>query len=195
MDLNKLGEQLMKQNNICYTRYQVDLLNQLRLLWEQHVHWTRSFIISTAANLGDLEPVTKRLLQNPGDFGKVFQMFYDDKIVSTFVNLFTQHLLIAADLVNAAKNGDTSAANEARTKWYKNADEISAFLASINPYWNEQVWRNLFYSHLQMTEQEATLRLAGKYAADVNLYDIIEQEALKMADYMFYGLINNFNYQ
>lgn len=195
MDLNKLGEQLMKQNNICYTRYQVDLLNQLRLLWEQHVHWTRSFIISTAANLGDLKPVTKRLLQNPGDFGKVFQMFYDDKIVSTFVNLFTQHLLIAADLVNAAKNGDTSAANEARTKWYKNADEISAFLASINPYWNEQVWRNLFYSHLQMTEQEATLRLAGKYAADVNLYDIIEQEALKMADYMFYGLINNFNYQ
>lgn len=185
----------MKQNNICYTRYQVDLLNQLRLLWEQHVHWTRYFIISTAANLGDLEPVTKRLLQNPGDFGKVFQMFYDDKIVSTFVNLFTQHLLIAADLVNAAKNGDTSAANEARTKWYKNADEISAFLASINPYWNEQVWRNLFYSHLQMTEQEATLRLAGKYAADVNLYDIIEQQALKMADYMFYGLINNFNYQ
>ena len=46
-----------------------------------------------------------------------------------------------------------------------------------------------------MTEQEATLRLAGKYAEDVKLYDMIEQEALKMADYMFYGLINNFNYQ
>lgn len=185
----------MKQDNICYTQYQVELLNQLRLLWEQHVHWTRSFIISTAANLGDLEPVTKRLLQNPGDFGKVFKMFYDDKTVTTFENLFTQHLLIAADLVNAAKNNDMSAVNEARTKWYKNADEIAAFLASINPYWNEEAWRNQLYSHLQMTEKEATLRLAGKYAEDIKLYDMIEQEALIMADYMFYGLLNNFNYQ
>ena len=68
----------MNQDNICYTQYQVELLNELRMLWEQHIHWTRSFIISTAANLGDLEPVTNRLLQNPGDFGKVFRMFYDN---------------------------------------------------------------------------------------------------------------------
>ena len=184
----------MNQENICYTQYQVELLNELRMLWEQHIHWTRSFIISTAANLGDLEPVTKRLLQNPGDFGKVFRMFYDDQIASTFENLLTQHLLIAADLVNAAKNKDSQAATQARTKWYKNADEIAAFLASINPYWNEQVWRDLFYSHLQMTEKEATLRLAEQYAEDVKLYDMIEQEALMMADYMFYGFLNNFNY-
>lgn len=134
----------MNQDNICYTQYQVELLNELRMLWEQHIHWTRSFIISTAANLGDLEPVTNRLLQNPGDFGKVFRMFYDNQIASNFENLLTQHLLIAADLVNAAKNNDSTAAAEARTKWYKNADEISAFLASINPYWNEQIWRNSF---------------------------------------------------
>lgn len=184
----------MKQNNICYTRYQVELLNQLRLLWEQHIHWTRSFIISTAANLGDLEPVTKRLLQNPGDFGKIFRMFYDEKTVSTFENLFTQHLLIAADLVNAAKNNDTNAVTKARENWYKNADEIAAFLASINPYWSERAWRDLFYSHLQMTEKEATLRLTGQYAEDVKLYDMIEQEAMLMADYMFYGLLNNFTF-
>ena len=97
--------------------------------------------------------------------------------------------------MNAAKNNDSTAAAEARTKWYKNADEISAFLASINPYWNEQIWRNLFYSHLQMTEKEATLRLAGQYAEDVKLYDMIEQEALMMADYMFYGFLKNFNYR
>ncbi|WP_455715160.1 acetylglutamate kinase [Anaerosporobacter sp.] len=185
----------MNSNHICYTQYQVELLNQLRLLWNQHVFWTRSFIISTAANLGDLDAVTKRLLQNPSDFGKVFQMFYDEQTVSTFVNLFTEHLQIAADLVNAAKNNDSNGVTEARNKWYQNADEIAAFFARINPYWSEQIWSDLLNDHLQMTEEEATLRLSGKYAEDVKLFDQIELEALKMADYMFYGLLNYFSFQ
>lgn len=185
----------MNLDNICYTQYQVELQNQLRLLWNQHVFWTRSFIISTASDLGDLDAVTKRLLQNPSDFGKVFQMFYDEQTVTTFVDLFTQHLLIAADLVNAAKRNDSNAVSEAQYKWYNNADDMSAFFASINPYWSEQIWRDFLYSHLQMTEQEATLRLSGKYAEDVKLFDMIELEALKMADYMFYGLLNCFIYQ
>lgn len=51
-----------------YTQPQIRLMNQLRKLWEQHVYWTRFFIISTAADLGNLEPVANRLLQNPKDF-------------------------------------------------------------------------------------------------------------------------------
>lgn len=176
-----------------YTQYQVALLNQLRMLWEQHVHWTRSFIISTAANLGDLDPTTKRLLRNPSDFAELFRQFYGDEIADNFKDLFTQHLLIAGDLVNAAKNNDTKAADEARKKWYANADEISAFLAQINPYWDETKWKELFYSHLQMTEKEAVLRLAGKYEEDIAIYDQIEAEALNMADYMFYGIANQFS--
>ncbi len=40
-----------------------------------------------------------------------------------------------------------------------------------------------------MTEKEATLRLQGNYAADINMFDNIETEAYKMADYMFDGII------
>ncbi len=163
------------------------------MLWEQHVHWTRSFIISTAANLGDLDVTTKRLLRNPDDFAKLLKPLYGDDIAYKFKDLLTQHLLIAADLVNAAKNGDASKADEARKKWYANADEISSFLASINPYWDESTWKNLLYDHLQMTEKEAALRLSGNYADDVKIYDSIESEALTMADYMFYGIANQFS--
>ena len=46
----------------------------------------------------------------------------------------------------------------------------------------------MLYSHLHMTEQEATLRLQGGYSADIQMFDSIEAEALKMADYMFYGI-------
>ncbi len=97
--------------------------------------------------------------------------------------------MIAADLVNAAKNGQIGKANAARDSWYKNADEIAEFLSSVNLCWDKAKWKNMLYSHLEMTEKEATLRLQGNYTADINMFDSIENEAFKMADYMFCGII------
>lgn len=172
-----------------YTCQQICLMNQLRQLWGQHVYWTRFFIISTAAELDDLEPVTKRLLQNPKDFARLLSPIYGTRLAVQFEELFTQHLLIAADLVNAAKNGEADKANCARKKWYKNADDIAEFLSSINQCWSETKWKDMLYSHLEMTEKEATLRLQRNYTADIRMFDEIENEALKMADYMFCGII------
>ena len=142
-----------------YTHQQICLMNRVRQLWGQHVYWTRFFIISTASDLGNLEPVTKRLLRNPKDFAKLLAPLCGKRMADRFEDLFTQHLLIAADLVNAAKNGDADKVASARTKWYENADEIAGFLSSVNRCWNEAKWRDMLYSHLEMTEKEASLRL------------------------------------
>lgn len=64
----------------CFTCRQMELRNQLRKLWEQHVFWTRLFIISTAGCLGDVELVTRRLLRNPGDFALVFLPFLEEML-------------------------------------------------------------------------------------------------------------------
>lgn len=42
-----------------------------------------------------------------------------------------------------------------RQKWYKNADEIACFLSSANKYWDEEKWKDMMYSHLEITEKEA----------------------------------------
>ena len=47
----------------------------------------------------------------------------------------------------------------------------------------------MMYSHLDMTEKEATLRLQGNYTADIAAFDDIENEAMEMADYMFCGMV------
>jgi phage terminase Nu1 subunit (DNA packaging protein) len=170
----------------------IRLNNIFRELWEQHVMWTRSFIISAAENLGDLDFVTERLLRNPSDFANVFCKFYGEKKADKLKELLTDHLLIAADLVNAAKRGDSARASELEKKWYENADDIAAFLNAINPYWSTKQWQKLLYEHLRMTQEEALLRLNGRYAEDIRMYDLIEEEALKMADYMTWGIIRQF---
>lgn len=175
--------------NCCLSMNQLQLSNTMRTLWFEHVMWTRSFIVSTLSDLKDIDAVTKRLLQNPVDFANIFCLYYGDQIAMTFEKLFTEHLVIAAQLVNAAKAGDTRKVEEQRKKWYVNADEISCFLGQINPCWSVETWRCLFYSHLAMTEKEAVLYLTGQYEASIAEYDEIQKEALMMADYMSNGII------
>lgn len=183
----------MQNNNANYISMKsLMLMNTLRTLWFEHVMWTRSFITGTAFDTPDLEASTKRLLQNPSDFAKVLRPFYGEQKASQFEMLLTDHLMIAAQLVNAAKAGDTKTANEQRIKWYANADAIASFLSSINPFWSAKIWQTMLYDHLKMTENEAVYLLTGKYAESVAEFDRIEDQALKMADYMAQGIINQF---
>ena len=171
---------------------QQEIINKMRKLWSQHVYWTRFFIISTAEGLPDLKYVTNRLLENPGDFAKVLKRFYGDKKADEFKKLLTEHLQIGGDLVNADKDMNTANADKLRKKWYANADDIAKFLAAINPYWCEQKWRDMMYSHLSMTEKEAGFRLKKDYPKDIEMFDSIEKEALGMGDYMACGIAQQF---
>lgn len=171
---------------------QIFLINTFRKLWEQHIMWTRSFIISTAAELGDLEYVTERLLRNPTDFANVLRNYYGAENAKRFETLLRDHLQIAASIVNNAKKGNKEGVVEDRKKWYKNADEIAIFLSEINPFWSMRKFRTLLYSHLKMTEDEAVFRLNNKYPLDIMIYDSIQAEAMKMADFMSYGIMNQF---
>ena len=181
----------MSMNRGYYFFTPMNISNMMRHLWEQHSFWTRSFIISAAHDLPDLQVVTERLLRNPTDFAMVLQPFYGDDAME-FERLLKDHLVIAARLVDEAKKGNTEAADATRVEWYKNGDNIAYFLSSINQYWSFEEWRDMFRMHLNLVEQEAILRLTGKYAEDVGLFDTIEQQALSMADIMSDGIISQF---
>ncbi|MHB8061133.1 MAG: LysM peptidoglycan-binding domain-containing protein [Ruminiclostridium sp.] len=171
---------------------EADLKNHLRMLWEQHVVWTRLVILSMVFSLPDVAMVTNRLLQNPKDFEATLRPLYGDKIASKFADLFSSHLVIAAQLVEAAKAGDIKAAADAEKNWYANADEIAAFLGEINPYWSERNWRAMLQRHLALTKSEAVEMLTKNYMEGISIFDEIEKQALEMADIMVYGITRQF---
>jgi hypothetical protein len=174
------------------TYRQLQLADTMQRLWIEHVLWTRFFILSTAFSLPDLQFVTERLLENPGDFARVLKPFYGKQAAMQFKQLFTDHLLIAAQLVNAAKAGDAAEVDKQRKLWYANAEDIARFLASINPFWNKFTWRDLLFLHLSMTENEAVFILTGQYEKGIKEYDDIQAQALKMATVMTSGIIRQF---
>lgn len=174
------------------SKAEVELNRVFRTLWEQHVAWTRMLIISIAAGLPDEAAVTERLLQNPTDMAAVFRHYYGDRVASQFNSLFREHLVLAAQLVKAAKGGNTQAAAEAEKKWYANADEIAAFLSSINPNWPKPVLQNMLHEHLRLTKAEAVFRLSQKFKSDIETFDQIEKQALELADTFTDGIVKQF---
>lgn len=188
--------------NYCYPNFNIPstginktklyLNNHFRLLWMQHVVWTRLAIVSIVFDLPDVDFVINRLLRNPKDFEAALKPFYGDEIASKFADLFTKHLVIAAQLVKEAKAGDEKAAAETEKRWYENADEIAAFLGCINPYWSEEEWKTMLYEHLALTKSEAVYMLTERYEDSIAVYDIIEKQALEMADVMVEGIVKQF---
>jgi hypothetical protein len=165
----------------------------MRRLWEDHVTWTRLAIISLTTAAPDTETTVGRLLENQTDIGDAIKPFYGETAGQELTRLLREHILIAADLIAAAKAGDETATSEAQSRWTANADEIAAFLATANPSsWDLDEMKAMLHEHLRLTTDEALARLHGDWAADVDAYDEIHRQALGMADMLSNGIIKQF---
>ena len=170
-----------------------DLRAAMRKLWEDHVTWTRLFIVGALADLPDNAATTERLLQNQTDIGNAVKPFYGDAAGSKLTALLREHILIAADIVKAAKAGDTAKLEGSKTRWVANADEIAAFLSGANPRnWPAADMKAMMREHLDATTAELEARLRKDWKADVAAYDRIHEQILKMADMLTDGIVKQF---
>lgn len=178
--------------NNCISRNQVDLLNQMNLVWEQHIMWTRMLLISIAENLKDLNATRTRLLKNPKDVADIFRRFYGNNVANEIQKLITEHLVIGEKLIVALKNNNQKLASELNTQWYKNADEIAIMFSNINPFYPREAVRQMFYEHLKLTSDEVSARLKKDYEADIKAFDAVQREILKMSNFFVNGIVRQF---
>ena len=165
----------------------------MRKLWEDHITWTRLFIVSAAADLPDKGPTTNRLLQNQVDIGNAIKPYYGDAAGEKLTALLKEHITTAAEVVTAAKANDTAKLADANRRWFANADEIAAFLSGANPKsWPAAEMKQMMHDHLNLTTAEAVARLKGDWAADIAAYDRVHEQILHMADMLSAGIVSQF---
>lgn len=166
---------------------------EMRRLWEDHIVWTRLYIVSAAAELPDQELTARRLLRNQADIGEAIAPFYGEAAGAALTALLEEHITGAAGLIAAAKSGDATAVERASASWYANAEAIADFLHAANPeQWPQDGLRAEMRMHLDLTLEEATARLNGDYAADIAAYDEVQDHILRMADLLSSGIVQQF---
>jgi hypothetical protein len=167
--------------------------DEMRRLWEDHITWTRLFIVSATDDLPDTPATTQRLLRNQDDLGDAVKPFYGRAAGERLTALLTEHITVAADLLGAAKAGDQSAVERHSNAWYRNANQIADFLHEANPqHWPRGEMRSMMRDHLDLTLAEAVAHLERDHRADIRAYDSIHRQILKMADMLSDGIAAQF---
>ena len=169
-----------------------ELRTNMRKLWEDHVTWTRNVICCLTDGLPGADQAVKRLLKNQDDIGNAVKPLYGEAAGNKLTALLHDHIIIAADVVKAAKVGDNAALDAANKKWFANADEISAFLSKANSNWKEDDMKKMMHDHLKLTTDEAVARLKKDYDADLAAYDKVHNEILEMSDMLTDGIVKQF---
>jgi len=166
------------------------LHDAMRKLWAEHVFWTRIFIISAVADLGDKGFAPERLLQNQVELGNLLKPYYGDAAGDQLTNLLKEHVITAAQIVAAARAGDKPKQEEATKRWFLNADQIAAFLSDANPRnWPRAEMQQMMREHLNLTTVEVSARIQGNWAADIAAFDKIHEQILHMADMLTEGIV------
>ena len=165
----------------------------MRKLWEDHITWTRLFIVSAAADLPDKPATTERLLRNQVDLGNAIKPYYGRAAGNRLTALLKQHILGAADILTAAKAGDEDGVKRSTAAWYRNGNQIADFLHGANPgEWPRGEMRKMMREHLDLTLTEAVAHLKGDDATDIRTYDRIHRQILRMADMLSDGIVAQF---
>lgn len=170
----------------------VELRMSMRKLWEDHIIWTRNFIISALSDLDDSGKVAERLLKNQDEIGAAIKPVYGDEAGAKLASLLRDHILVAAEVVKAAKSGNSEELTKANKKWYMNADDIAAFLNGANPKWSKKDLTDMLYKHLELTTGEVVSRLRKDWQADIEFYDKGHEHMLMFADSLTYGIVEQF---
>jgi len=165
----------------------------MRRLWEDHITWTRLFIVSASADLPDMPATTQRLLRNQQDIGDAIKPFYGRAAGEELTSSLKEHITIAADLLASAKAGDQDAVERHSSAWYRNADQIAAFLSNANPHhWPREEMRSMMREHLDLTLKEAVAHLEQRHRTDIRTHDRIHRQILRMADMLSDGIAAQF---
>ena len=170
----------------------VDLRLDMRKLWEDHITYTRNYIISALADLEDTGKVAERLLKNQDDIGDAIKPMYGDEAGKKLASLLRDHILVATEVVKAAKMGNNEELAKANKKWEANADDIATFLSAANPNWPRQDLVNMLYKHLELTTGEVVSRLKKDWQADLDYYDKGHVHMLMFSDALTDGIVKQF---
>lgn len=168
------------------------LKEAMRELWTEHVLWTREYIIAAVSGLEELKDVTDRLLKNQEDIGNAIVPVYGKDAGNKLTVLLKDHILIAADVVKAAKEGNKELLASSDKSWHDNARYIAQFLSGANPNWPFQDLLNMLNEHLKVTAEEAVAYINKKWSDSIKTFGEVFRQAMMMADALTDGIVKQF---
>jgi hypothetical protein len=166
--------------------------SEMRKLWQDHVVFMRSYLVSATSDSADTHDAANRLLQNQGAIVTLWTTYYGESNARKIGILLRDHVMISADIIKAANANDKDRWSELQRKWEANARNMAAFLASTNPNWNAADLEILTQRYLELLGDQVSARMNQDAAADAKAYELAHNHMLRFADVLSDGIARQF---
>jgi hypothetical protein len=182
-----------EESQRCFTRDQINAIFGIRMFWFDMTVWIRAYMMSVYFGVGTPDEFHTRLNQTVVDYTNELKMIFGESNINKNLQLINRYNELFAALVNAQATGNTSEISRITEQLYQVANERAVFLASINPYWDENELRNRLYQQTKGIINESTTFLTGDYARNLDIFSTLLALAESTGDYYFQGLMSYIN--
>ena len=138
--------------------------------------------------IGTAEELFGRLYLEVQNFSDMIQVIFGREISRRNAGYLIQNTIILRDLITAHLEGNEEAVQQNLDRFYKNINETAIFLASVNPYWSEDEWRDMLETYLQYTIEQANAFSEGEYKKEIEISDRHTDLINRMGDIFAQGL-------
>jgi hypothetical protein len=172
----------------CISLAQTQIIFNSRIFWRQLATWTRAYLNSRYLGIGIAEDVFGHLLNVPSELSSILRLTFGGEVSEKYYQLLTQQIIILRELITAQLDGNREAVGQNVDRLYRNGETRAAFLASLNPLWNEAEWKNMIDTYLNLTIEEANSFAIGNYSRNIEAFDNLTTQTDIMGDYFAHGL-------
>lgn len=183
------GSPLADINVPCITLEQMKDIYTIRMFWFELAVWIRMYMLSRYAGTGDTEQIFARLTEAPVRFVNAMKKFFPEIDVEDYLQQFTTYLNLLVDFITVMLENDVDELNRVTRSLYENADERAAFLADLNPFWEERPWE-LLYANLRDTIEESSTFLLEDYERNIDIFTRLLDLAETTSTFLAQGVFN-----
>lgn len=162
----------------------------MRKLWNDHIVWTRQYMISEMSGAADKDAIFNRLRQNAQDMAKAMKETHpsiDDKVLG---GILDSTVLMMTKLIFETNLGsDRTGAFETKEALMKHLDRTAQYLNTANPGWSLAELKLMLQGYLNETHNEILARKNQIWDADIAAYDRLNNHVMKLADAFATGTI------
>jgi hypothetical protein len=181
----------MPSKEISFSYEQMNIISGSQRSWTQLAVYLGKFINDSVYGLPSADDISIRLFQVPADFRDTFLLFYGPEVGNRVGGYFTNFIAKATNVVEGYKSGNIDMVNQGTQQWYNISNELARFLSSINIFWDEGQWKNLFYQYIQLKLDTIIAILSGDYQREILIYDKLFDLTNIMGTFMATGLITH----
>jgi hypothetical protein len=168
----------------------MNLIYNSQMYYTRTTLWIRAYILSRFLGIGTADELFGRLYTEALDQADMLKTHFGRENASLYAQLLGQFIIILRDYISAQLDGSADAMAQSEEMMRQNVGEQAAFLAALNPWWEEAEYRELLMVYLDYILEIVQSYAEEDYNRDFEVYEQLRAHIQRIGYIYAQGLYN-----